>query len=451
MSKRYSVPEDIGKTDKEYLLHSWTAQEDYTPFIITKAKGCYFYDDKGKKYLDFQSQLVNVNAGHQHPKIIEAIKTQAEKLCYVFPGAANEQSALLGRLLADIAPGDLSKSFFVTGGAGANETALKMARSFTGKQKIIARYRSYHGSSYGVGSVMGDPRHLAVEPGVPGTVRVWDANCYRCFFKMEYPSCGHYCAEAVREVIEVEGPDSFAALIMEPITGSNCRILPPDGYMEKIRKICDDYNMLLIFDEVMTGFGRTGEWFAASHGDVVPDIMTLSKGINSGYLPLGAVMVNKKVAEFFDKNILYAGLTQYANPVSCASAVAAIQVYEEEGMIENSRVLGNYLLEVLKTIMEKHPCVGDVRGQGLFAAVELVKDKDTKEPLVPWTTEYYEKKHPATKKLLAMLKEDGVATYTRWNILMICPPLSITKEELSWGLEKIDSALEAVDEYIKNI
>ena len=434
--------------EREYILHPWSAQKNYSPFVITRADGCYFWDDKGKKYLDFSSQLVNINAGHQHPRIIAAIKDQAEKLCYVFPGAANDKRALLAKMLAEKAPGDLSKSFFVTGGALANESALKTARAYTGRQKIIGRYRSYHGATYGTGSVMGDPRRRAVEPAVPGSIRVWDPFCYRCFFKMKYPECGIYCAKAIREVIEVEGPETVAAIIVEPITASNCRIVPPDGYLEALRKICDDYGMLLIFDEVMTGFGRTGKWFAAEHWDVVPDIMTLSKGINSGYLPLGVMMTTKKVADFFEDHILYSGLTQFGNPIACAAAVAAIEVYEEENMIENAATMGHFLMEKLEEIKDKHPCVGDVRGKGLFAAIDLVNNKQSREPLVPWSVEYYEKKHPVMKEIESKLRKEGLFTYSRWSVLMVCPPLCIKKDELLWGLEKIDQALYLADDYI---
>ena len=441
-------PVQIARYEKEYILHTWSAQKNFKPFIITRAKGSHFWDDRGKKYLDFQSQLINVNAGHQHPRILQAIRDQIDKLCYIGPGAANEQRALLGKILAELTPGELSKSFLVTGGAVANENAFKIARTYTGRQKIIARYHSYHGGTYGASSVQGDHRRLVTEPGVPGSLRVWDPNCYRCFFKMTYPECRAYCAEAIREVIEVEGPETVAAVIVEPISGSNCRIIPPDGYLQKLRKICDDYGMLLIFDEVMTGFGRTGEWFAANHWNITPDIMTLSKGINSGYLPLGAVVVTQKIARFFDENTLWAGLTQFGNPVCCAAAIAAIKVYQDEKMIENSKILGAYCLEVLEEIEKKHPSVGDVRGKGLFAAIELVKDKETREPLIPWTFGYAENKHPIAGELLARLKEEGLYTYMRWNVLMICPPLCITREELSEGLGIIDKALELVDEYI---
>lgn len=438
----------IGEYEQEYLLHTWRVQKDFKPFVIAGGKGSYFWDDQGKKYLDFASQLVNVNAGHQHPRIIQAIKDQADKICYVLPSAVNDQRAMLAKMLVELAPGDLSKAFIVTGGAVANENALKIARAVTGRQKVISRFRSYHGATYGASAVTGDPRRVATEPGVPGSLRVWDPFCYRCFFKMKYPECGLYCAEAIRELIEVEGPETVAAIIVEPITGSNCRIVPPDGYMQRLRNICDDYGMLLIFDEVMTGFGRTGEWFAAYHWNVVPDIMTLSKGINSGVLPLGAVLVGKKIADYFEDNFFYAGLTQFGNPVACASGVAAIEAYKEGKMVENARKLGVYLLEKLEEIKEHHPSVGDVRGKGLFAAIELVKDKETREPLIPWTVEYYEKKHPLTGQLLGKLKEEGLYTYMRWNVLVICPPLCITKEELAWGLDRTDDALTIADEYI---
>jgi len=443
--------ETTAEYEKKYILHTWMAQKSYKPSGITRAEGCYFWDEHGIKHLDLAAQLINVNAGHQHPKIVQAIQEQAGRLCYALPGFANDRRALLGKLLADLAPGDLNKSFLVTGGSVANENALKIARVVTGRQKIISRYRSYHGGTYGASSVTGDPRRRPVEPGVPGSVRVWDPFCYRCFFKMTYPECGVYCAEAIREVIQVEGPDTVAAIIVEPITGSNCRIVPPDGYMQRLRQICDDYGMLLIFDEVMTGFGRTGEWFAANHWDVTPDIMTLSKGINSGALPLGAVMLRDRVAEYFQENILYAGLTQFGNPVACAAGVAAIQVYQEEGLIENSKRLGITLLKRLEEIKTRRPSVGDVRGLGLFAAIELVKDRETREPLVPWTTEAYEKKHPLVAELLGQLKKEGVYMYARWNVLMICPPLCITQEELAWALDKIDQALALADEFVANL
>jgi taurine--2-oxoglutarate transaminase len=277
---------------------------------------------------------------------------------------------------------------------------------------------------------------------------VWDPYCYRCFFKMQYPECDLYCAEAIRELIEVEGPETIAAIIAEPITGSTCRIVPPDGYLQRLRKICDDYGMLLILDEVMTGFGRTGKWFACEHWDTIPDIITLSKGINNGTLPLGAAMVRKKIADYFEDHVLYAGLTQFGNPVTCASAIATIEVMKEENLVDNARVLGAHLMERLAQIKAGHPSVGDVRGKGLFAAIELVKSKETREPLVTWTVKNYEEKNPVMSKLTAKLKENGLYAYTRWNVLFICPPLSITKDELDWGMAQIDEVLAIADEHI---
>lgn len=448
MSDMVIDAETIGNYEKEFVLHSWASQASFKPFVIAGAKGCYFWDDHGKQYLDFASQLTNVNVGHQHPKILQAIKDQVDKLCYVVPSAANDQRALAAKALIDITPDDFKKTFFTTGGGESNDNALKMARAYTGRQKVIARYRSFHGGTYGAGNVMGDVRRIPNEMGLTSGVRVWDPFCYRCFFKLEYPECNLYCAESLREVIEVEGPESIAAIIVEPISGSTCRIVTPDGYMQQLRNICDDYGILLIFDEVMTGFGRTGTWFAQEHWGIAPDMMTLSKGINNGTLPLGAVMVNQKIASFFQDKILYAGLTQFGNPVSCAAANATIEVMKEEKLVENSYSQGIYLMEQLEEIKSRHPSVGDVRGKGLFAAIELVKDKQTREPLTQWTIKNYEKKDPLMQKILAQLKEDGLYTYTRWNVLFICPPLSITRELLDEGLEKIDRVLNIADEFI---
>ena len=438
----------IAENEKKYVIHSWMAQKDFKPFIVTGGKGAVIWDETGKKYLDFSSQLFNVNIGHQHPKVIGAIKDQADKLCYVGPGTANDTRGELCRMLAEIAPGDLVKTFLSSGGGTANENAIKIARLYTGKSKIISRWRSFHGATYGAISITGDPRRLANEPGIPGIVRIWEPFCYRCFFDKTYPECNVYCADRIRDVIEVEGPKTIAGIIVEPITGSNCRIIPPDGYMQRLRQICDEYKILLIADEVMTGFGRTGKWFACEHWNVVPDIMTLAKGINNAALPLGATMVRKPIADFMDDHMFYGGLTQFGNPISCAAAIASIQIYQEEGLIENSRVLGNKLLGELEKMKQKHPSIGDVRGLGIFAAIEFVKDKKTREPLVPWTVEHYEKKDPAISGVLNQMKAEGVIGYSRWNVIFIAPPLCITEEQLMEGLRVIDKAVNIVDEAI---
>jgi taurine--2-oxoglutarate transaminase len=442
-------PLRVAENERKYVIHSWMAQKDFKPFIVTGGEGAVIWDETGKRYLDFSSQLFNVNAGHQHPKVIAAIHEQIEKLCYIGPGASNETRAELCRILAEITPGDLTKTFLSSGGATANENAIKMARAFTGKQKIISRWRSYHGATYGAMSISGDPRRLPNEPGIPGMVRIWDPYCYRCFFGKTYPECEVFCADQIREVIEVEGPKTIAGVIVEPITGSNCRIIPPDGYMQKLRQICDEYKILLIADEVMTGFGRTGKMFACEHWNVVPDIMTLAKGINNAALPLGATVVRKEIGDFLDDRIFYGGLTQFGNPTACAAAIASIRVYQEEGLVENSRVLGAKLLARLEKMKERHPSIGDVRGLGLFAAVEFVKDRKTRAPLVPWTVENYEKKSPVMSSLLGQMKADGVTGYSRWNVLFIAPPLCITEEQLMEGVEKIDKAVHLVDDAVK--
>lgn len=438
----------VAENEKKYVFHSWIAQKDFKPFIIAGGKGAVFWDEKGKKYLDFSSQLFNVNAGHQHPKIIQAIKDETEKICYVAPGNANETRAELCRILAEITPGDLTKSFLCCGGGVANENAIKMARAYTGRQKIISRWRSYHGATYGALSVTGDPRRLANEPGIPGMVRVWDPYCYRCFFDKKYPECNCFCADQIREVIEVEGPKEVAGIIVEAITGSNCRIIPPQGYMQKLRQICDEYGICLIVDEVMTGFGRTGKMFACEHWNVTPDIMSLAKAINGAYLPLGATVIRSKVADVLDQKTFYGGLTQFGNPIACAAAIAAIRVYQEEGLVENSRVLGLKLMAELEKMKGKHPSIGDVRGLGLFAAIEFVKDRKTRQPIVPWTVENYEKKDPTVSGVLAFMKENGVSGYSRWNVIFIAPPLCITEEQLMEGLAVVDRACTLVDEAV---
>lgn len=438
-------PLRVAENEKKYVIHSWMAQKDFKPFIVTGGEGAVIWDETGKKYLDFSSQLFNVNAGHQHPKVIGAIHEQIEKLCYIGPGPSNETRAELCRILAEVTPGDLTKTFLSSGGGTANENAMKIAKAFTGRPKIISRWRSYHGATYGALAITGDPRRLPNEPTVPGIVRIWDPFCYRCFFDKTYPECNVFCADQIREVIEVEGPKMIAAIIVEPITGSNCRIIPPDGYMQRLRQICDEYKILLVTDEVMTGFGRTGKMFACEHWNVVPDIMTLAKGINNATLPLGATVVRKEIADYMEDHMFYGGLTQFGNPTSCAAAIAAIKVYQEEGLVENSRTLGLKLMKELEKMKQKHPSIGDVRGLGLFAAIEFVKDRKTREPIVSWTVENYEKKNPLMTSVLNQMKADGVTGYSRWNVLFIAPPLCITEEQLMEGLSKTDKAINLVD------
>lgn len=431
--------------ERKYVLRSWATQSKNTYTVVTGAKGSYFWDENGKKYLDFASQLVNQNGGHQHPKVVRAIKEQAEKLCYIAPSFTAEPRARLAKEIADLTPGDLCKTFFTLGGAESNENAIKMARLFTGRHKIVTRYRSYHGATYGAISLTGDPRRPPVEPGVPGIVRVLDPYCYRCPFGLEYPSCKVRCAEHVREVVMLENPSTVAAILMEPVTGTNGIFVPPPEYMPRIREICDEFGILLIADEVMTGWGRCGEWFGVDLWNVVPDVMTMAKGLTSGMLPLGAVVVNSEIAEYFEDHYLWCGLTYSGHPLACAAALAMIEAYKEDKMVENSKAQGGVLGEELERIKSKHPAVGDVRYVGLFSVIELVKDKDTREPLAPWNGP-----DPGVMGAVGRyLMEHGVYAYIRWNFIFVTPPLCVTKDELLEGMKVVDEALDVADAYVK--
>lgn len=431
----------IGELERKYVLRSWSVQGKNQYEEVTRAEGCWFWNNEGKKYLDFSSQLVNMNIGHQHPKIIAAIKEQAEKICYVTPNFASEPRAKLAELIAKHTPGDLCKTLFTLGGAEANDNAIKIARQYTGRFKLLSRYRSYHGATYGAITLTGDPRRPPVEPGIPGVVRVFEPYCYRCSFGQTYPGCGLECAEHVREVMLYEGPENIAAFFVEPVTGTNGVFVPPKEYLPRIREICDEFGVLLIADEVMTGWGRTGKWFGVDNWDVVPDMMTMAKGVTQGYIPLGAVVVNKKIADYLDENMLWCGLTYSGHPLACATGVATVKVYEEEKLIENAAAMGEILKTRLNELKEKHPSIGDVRSIGLFAAIELVKDRETKEPLAPWNGP-----DPGIiGQINKCLREKGVYIYLRWNYMFIAPPIAINEEELKFGLDVIDECLDLAD------
>ncbi len=431
----------VGELERKYVLRSWSVQGKNQYEEVTKAEGCWFWNNEGKKYLDFSSQLVNMNIGHQHPKIIAAIKEQAEKICYVTPNFASEPRAKLAELIAKHTPGDLCKTLFTLGGAEANDNAIKIARQYTGRFKLLARYRSYHGATYGAITLTGDPRRPPVEPGIPGVVHVFEPYCYRCSFGQTYPGCGLECAEHVREVMLYEGPENIAAFFVEPVTGTNGVFVPPKEYLPRIREICDEFGVLLIADEVMTGWGRTGKWFGVDNWDVVPDMMTMAKGVTQGYVPLGAVVVNKKIADYLDENMLWCGLTYSGHPLACATGVATVKVYEEEKLIENAAAMGEILKTRLNELKEKHPSIGDVRSIGLFAAIELVKDRKTKEPLAPWNGP-----DPGIiGQINKCLREKGVYIYLRWNYMFLAPPIAINEKELKFGLDVIDECLDLAD------
>jgi taurine---2-oxoglutarate transaminase len=430
---------------KRYVLHSWSVQDAVQPIPVAGAEGRYFWDFDGKRYLDFASQLVNVSIGHQHPKVVAAIKEQADKLCTIGPPMATEARSTLARMLAEVTPGDLTMSFFTNGGAEANENAIKLARWYTGRHKVIARYRSYHGATAGAITLTGDPRRWAAEPGIPGVVRMLDPYTYRC--PAGHPDPCPVCAGAphLEEILQYEGPETVAAVILETITGTNGVIVPPDGYLQAIREVCDRHGILLICDEVMAGFGRSGRWFACEHWDVVPDILTVAKGINSGYVPLGAMVVREPIAEWVRDKYFAGGLTYSGHPLACASGVASIEAFREEGIVEHAAEIGGVFAEELRGLQDRHPSIGEVRGLGCFWGVELVRSRETREPLVPFnaTGEAFA---PVARVAKAAL-ERGLYLMTHWNVLMVVPPLTITREELDEGIGILDEALAIADEY----
>jgi len=436
---------EIVEDAKEFVLYSWSVQDAINPIAVAGAEGRYFWDHDGRRYLDFASQLVNVSIGHQHPKIVAAIKEQAEKLCTIGPPMANESRSRLGRLLAEVTPGDLSMSFFTNSGAEANENAIKLARLYTGRHKIIARYRSYHGASLGGISLTGDPRRWPNEPGMPGVVRMFDPYTYRC--PAGHPDPCPVCTGAphLEEILQYEGPQTVAAVFLETVTGTNGIIPPPDGYLQSIREVCDRHGILLVFDEVMAGFGRTGRWFACEHWDVVPDIITVAKGINSGYVPLGAMIFRRHIADWVRDKHFPGGLTYAGHPLACASAVASIEAFREEGVVENAAEVGAYLGEGLRGLAKTHQSIGDVRGLGCFWGVELVKNRETREMLVPYNASG-EAAAPVARLAKAAL-EQGLYLMTHWNVLMVVPPLTITREEVDEGLVILDDVLATTDEY----
>jgi taurine---2-oxoglutarate transaminase len=431
---------------KKYVLYSWSVQDTINPIAVERAEGRYFFDYDGNRYLDFASQLVNVSIGHSHPKVVQAIKDQAEKLATIGPPMATESRSRLGRLLSEVTPGDLTMSFFTNGGAEANENAIKLARWYTGRHKVIARYRSYHGATAGSMTLTGDPRRWPAEPGIPGVVRMFDPYTYRC--SAGHPDPCPVCTGAphLEEILQYEGAHTVAAVILETVTGTNGIIVPPDGYLQSIREVCDRHGILLICDEVMAGFGRTGKWFGVEHWDVVPDILTVAKGINSGYVPLGAMIVREPIADWVRGKYFAGGLTYSGHPLACASAVASIEAFQEEGIVENAAAMGEVFRVELAKLAEKHPSIGEVRGLGCFWGLELVRNRDTREPLVPFNGAGEDAKPMAAVMKRALAR--GLYLMTHWNVVMCCPPLTITRDELDEALETLDDALSVADEFV---
>lgn len=434
--------EAIRDTLKQYNLQSWSKQGNLNPISVAKADGIYFWDFEGNRYTDMSSQLVNLNLGFGNKAIAEAIKTQADQYCFIGPSYGAEPRAKLAEKIISLMPDNMGKVFFTNAGADANENAVKMARMFTGRNKVFSRYRSYHGSSFGAGNLTGEPRRYALEPGIPGFIHFFDPYVYRepIAFESEEAATKYYLAK-LEEQIQYEKPDAIAAIVLETITGSNGVIIPPKGYLPGVRALCDQYGIMLICDEVMTGWCRTGRMFGFEHFDIKPDIVTFAKGVTCGYIPLGGVAVSKKIAAYFDDNLLSCGLTYSGHPLACAAGVACVDYYEEANILDNVKKVGELLGEQLEAMKETHPCVGDVRYIGLFSAIELVKDKATKEPLVP----YGKDPNGLMPKIGGLLKARRFMTYTHENMIIVAPPLIITEEQLAEELVKLDEVLGIVD------
>ncbi len=421
---------------RRHTLYEWSAQGAVDPIPVARAKGVYFYTPEGKRFLDFNSQLMCVNIGHGDERVIGAIQDQAATLAYASPFMATEPRARLGAKLAEIAPGDIDVFFFTNGGAEANENAIRIARLVTGRHKILARYRSYHGGTAGSITLTGDPRRWAAEPGIPGVVHVLDP--YHGIQRGWEPL--DRALDRIAETIELEGPKNIAAFILESVSGTNGVLVPPDGYLQGVRELCTRHGILMICDEVMAGFGRTGRWFAVDHWGVVPDLLTMAKGLSSAYVQLGAVGLRRPIAEHFQSNVFYGGLTYNSHPLACAAALATIGVYEKDRLIENAERMGRVMAELLKGLADRHPSVGAVRSLGLFGIVELVRNRQTLEPMAPFNGT-----SPEMKALGAHFREHGLYTFVRWNTFFTNPPLSITEAELREGFAIIDKALTLTD------
>ncbi|NTV89655.1 MAG: aminotransferase class III-fold pyridoxal phosphate-dependent enzyme [Clostridiales bacterium] len=433
---------EISEASRLYNLHSWSAQGALKPKVMIGGEGIYFWDGEGKRYYDMSSQLVNLNIGYGNRKVIKAIQEQAERLAFSAPSFAIDVRSRLAKMIIEVAPDNMGKVFFTLAGADANENAIKIAKMVTGREKVFSRYRSYHGSTYGAANLTGEPRRYTCEPGIPGFVKFFDPYVYRApvEFKTEEEASAYYVSQ-LREQVIYEGRDSVAAIFLETITGSNGIIIPPKGYLKGVRDICDEFGIMLVCDEVMAGWGRTGEWFAVNHFDVKPDMITFAKGITCGYAPLGGVIVSREIADFFEDNFLSCGLTYSAHPLGCAAGVATIEFYKESGLIAQAKETGARLGEILEGLKAKHACVGDVRYIGLFSAIELVRDKKTKEPLV----EYGIDPEKIMKKITGMLMDKGFYTYTHENSVIVAPPLIITEQELESAMAIMDEVLGVVD------
>ncbi|WP_240771084.1 aspartate aminotransferase family protein [Nocardioides sp. GY 10113] len=431
--------------DRAHVFHSWSAQKHLDPMVVTGAEGSYLWDADGTRFLDFSGQLIYTNVGHQHPRVVEAIQRQAATLCTIAPAHANDQRARAAQLIAERAPEGMNKVFFTNGGADAVEHAVRMARLHTGRRKVLSQFRGYHGGTYLTMNMSGDHRRWRNDDGAAGTVRFWGPFLYRSAFNATTPE--EECERALahlEELIRFEGPDAFAALVLESVVGTAGVIPPPPGYLAGVREICDRYGIVYIADEVMVGFGRTGSWFAFEQHGVAPDLITFAKGVNSGYVPLGGVVISDRVAATFDDVAYPGGLTYSGHPLACAAAVATIEAMTEEGMVENAAALGGLLGPALRELAERHPSVGDVRGVGAFWGLDLVVDRTTKEPLAP-----YGGSSPAMQATLAEATRRGLLAFANYNRIHLAPPLNATEAEIKEGVAALDHALAVADSHTR--
>ncbi|MGC4082649.1 MAG: aminotransferase class III-fold pyridoxal phosphate-dependent enzyme [Vicinamibacterales bacterium] len=422
---------------KQHTLFEWSVQGPLDPIPVARAKGIYFWTPEGKRFIDFNSMLMSVNIGHGDERVIKAIQDQAATLTYVNPAMVTEPRARLGAKLAELCPGDIDTFFFTNGGAEATENAIRIARLVTGRHKIMVRYRSYHGATAGALTMTGDPRRWGSEPGIPGIVRVMDPyhGVQRGWDTVDQ-ALAH-----IEEVMTLEGPQNIAAFILETVTGTNGILVPPDGYMQGVRALCDKYGILMIADEVMAGFCRTGEWFAINHWNVVPDLITMAKGITSSYMPLGAVGLRQKHAQHFRDKMFYGGLTYNSHALACAAALATIAVYEEDGLLEKTRQRGALMTQLHAEMAAKHPSVGATRSIGLFGIIELVRNRATLEPMAPFNGT-----SPEMQALSKFFRQEGLFTLVRWNAVYTNPPLCITDDELREAFDIIDRGLAITDQ-----
>jgi len=438
--------QQILQDNLDYTLFSWSKQAGLNPINVEYGRGVYLYDYDGKRYLDFSSGLMNVNIGHGHPRVTQAVVRQMEQISYVTPSCITKARGDLGKKLAEISPGNLTKTLFTVCGATAIENAIKLARLYTGRHKIIARYRAFHGASYGAMTAGGDPRKLASDSQqIPNIIHVEDAYCYRCPWGQEMSSCKRECVSHIERVIEFEGPENVAAILMEGESGSSGCIKYPPDYWQKLRALCDKHGILLIADEVMSGFGRTGAWFGVDNYGVIPDMIATAKGITAGYIPLGALIVSDKIAEQYNDHPLMLGLTYSAHAVACAAGVEVLNIYEDENLLENAREMGKYVDEQVAELAKKHPSIGDFRNTGLLGCIELVKNRQTKEPMAPFNAKPNEM--AIMNQVAAKIKDLGMYTFVRWNYIFVAPPLCVTKEQIDEGLAIISEAISIADGY----